>query len=62
MFVLAPLHSIAPILLAPEMQPQEMVAHGAGILKKSTGGEGSFPDRVMVEGWQAEHIPLGTGQ
>lgn len=30
--------------------------------QKSAGGEESFPDRAMVEGWKVEHIPLGTGQ
>lgn len=50
MFVLGSLHSTAPVLLALEMQPQEMVAFGAEILKKSAGGEGSFPNRPVVEG------------
>lgn len=62
MFVLGPLHSIAPLFLALEMQPHEMVAHGAEILKESAGGGENFPDRAMAEGWEAEHVPLGTGQ
>lgn len=48
MFVLGPLQSIAPIFLALEMQPQEMVAHGAEILKRSAGGEESFPDSLWL--------------
>lgn len=39
----------------------EMMAHGVEILKKSAGGEASFPDRPRDEGWEAEHTPLGTG-
>lgn len=42
--------------------PQEMVGFGAEILKEPGGGEESFPDRRMVEGWEAELIPSGTAQ
>lgn len=42
--------------------PQEMVGFGAEILKEPGGEEESFPDRRMVEGWEAELIPSGTAQ
>lgn len=32
------------------------------ILKEPGGEEESFPDRRMVEGWEAELIPSGTAQ